>query len=106
FHLGTTDVFTIFQYKFSIRKIRTERFEFLCIQHVVMHDINIDVQGNRVVLISQTKRYKLVCSSSFFIQYTVHKVRATLNHTLVDQFFEWLFLIVESQIFQKFIPKS
>ena len=36
----------------------------------------------------------------------IHKVAATLNHTLVDQLLEWLFLHTDAQVIQELVPES
>ena len=87
------DIFTIFQYELCVVVFRTPVLESLYIQQIVRYDIYVYVDRGDLVLVFQVQGNEFIGSVD-----AVHEVRPSLDHTLVDQFLERLFLANDTQV--------
>ena len=101
FDSPSANVFSIFQYEFGCVIFRTPVLESLNIENIVLHNVYVYVDRSNIVLVFQAKRNK--CIGIFN---TINKVTATLNHTLVNQFLEWLFFYACAHIEQELVPEA
>ncbi|MNX93794.1 hypothetical protein D3C86_1259960 [compost metagenome] len=92
-HLAATDIFTLFQDKGSIGILCSPVFESFHIQLCTIYHTYIHMQHIGSIFIFQPIGYKLVCARN-----AIYKPGATLDHTLVEQFSEWLIKSDETQI--------
>jgi len=97
----TADIFAILEDKLGIGKLRTPSPEGIQVEQVVAHDIDIDVDLLRLVLIFQTQRDELVGSHN-----TIDEIGTSLNHTLVHQFLEGFAFANIAQVVEEHIPET
>ena len=95
------DILAVLQDELGINELGTPLAEGLQVEHIVANDIHIDVDLLRFVLIAQTERHKLIGA-----HHAINEVRATLNHTLVNQLLEGLVLANIAQVVEEHIPET
>ena len=92
FYCPSADVLTIFEDKLGIVIIWTPSLECLDIENISRYDVYIYMdRSSLLVVLSQVQANKLTLIGTLVLD-TINEVRATLNHTLVNQLLEWLVL--------------
>ena len=66
---------------------RTPSLEGLDVEHVGRNYVHVDVNRRRCVLVFQSEADELALVLTLVL-YTIDEVRASLNHTLIDEFLE------------------
>ena len=85
--------------------VRTPLAESLNVENVVAYYIHVNVDRSNIILILKTNAYELTLVGTLVLD-TINKVRATLNHSLVNQFLERLFLAAYAKVEEELIPEA
>ena len=97
----SADVFVVLENELGVGKLRPPCLELLNVENVVAHDIHIHMDGSGVIVLLEVKRHKLVG-----VLDAVNEVAATLNHSLVYKFAEWLGLAHIAVVIEEFVPET
>ena len=97
----TADVFAVLQDELCIVELGAPSAECIEVENVVLHDVYINVNFLSVILFAQTERYEFVGTHN-----AIYEVGATLNHTLIYEFFEGLVLADVAEVEEEFVPEA
>ena len=97
----TADILTVLEDKLRVVVFRAPLLEGLQVENIVGDNVYVHVNRCYLVLVSQ-----IVRDESIGILDAVNKVRAALDHTLVDQFLERLLLAYQTEVEQELVPET
>ena len=97
----SADVLAVFEHKLSIGKLRSPLSECVNVKTVVLHDIDIDVNLSRLILVPEACGNELVGSHD-----TIYEIRTPLDHTLVHKFSERLILAYITHVIEELVPEA
>ena len=102
----SADVLAILQDELSVLILRAPSLECLDIQYIVAYDVYIYVDRSYVVILLQVQTYEYRSLVVVIAVDAVNEVRATLDHTLVHQLLEWLFLAAYAEVEEELVPET
>ena len=96
-----TNVLAIFEDELCRLIFWSPSLECLHVEHIVLHDVHIHVDRCHVIFLAEVVAHKGVR-----VLDAIHKIRTTLNHTLVDELLEWFFLAAVAVVVKHFVPET
>ena len=97
----TANVLAVFENELSRFVLRTPSLECLHVEHIVLHDVHIHMDWSDVIFLAE-----IVADEGVRVLDAIHKVRATLNHALVDELLEWFFLAAIAVVVEHLVPET
>jgi len=97
----STDVFVVLEDKFCRGVFGAPGAEGVAVEHVVLYDVDVDVDGGHVILVFQA-----VGDERVAVFDAVDEVGASLYHALVDEFLEGLFAARHADVVEELVPEA
>ena len=104
FYCPATNVLAIFENELSIVVFWTPSLKCLDIKYIGTNNIDVYVDGGSDVVVLQTEADELTLLGPLL--YSIYEVRATLNHTLINQLLEGLILARIARIEEELVPET
>ena len=103
----STDIFSILKHKLSIFIFRSPCLEGFDVEDVIGHDVDIHMDGRRVLVLVFESETDEDGMSFFLTGYvvTIDEVASSLDHALVDKFLEGFFFAAVSVVVEEFVPE-
>ena len=102
-----THILAVLQHKLGVAVFRSPSLESFCVEHVVLNDVHVHMDwGHVFVVLSQAERHEN--RMSFLVSglvVAIDEVRTSLDHTLVDQLLERLFLHAVTIVVEELVPE-
>ncbi len=102
----TADVLAILQDELGVSVFRSPSLECLDVELVVAYDVHIHMDRSYVIVLLQVQAYEYRSLVVVVAVDAIYEVGATLDHTLVHQLLERLFLAAYAEVEEELVPET